>query len=389
MIISCPECAGPFEVPDEQIAALVQVQCPHCAFRMILDFAAANDPGLVEQGMKMASGFRSAADYRASAQPTTGEAITPAPAPDDAIEAAPTPAPDDAITSTPAAAQAVTPAPAEPVPEPEVAAAAASPSPAPAPEREEEIPVRVTAPVQEVPAAPSRTEDPDDAVQTTIITPMERPVVRTPPPSEPARPAQSQPAAAARGPGDAAVAVAGDLAATADAAPVPFGDGFDEDAPTMIVSASEARRRAEQQAEDTDEPTTVIAARAAAPAAAAAAAAPVGEDDETPSGRLPPHTPPGRAKTSISSDDEEVSARRRPLGEQEADGERKRRQPRLDSLDNFGPQQTEGETMSTWGIVVLLLLLLVAGGLVAGSLALEDTPDPRPLIEKLYRKYLQ
>ncbi|MBC8074251.1 MAG: hypothetical protein IAG13_38380, partial [Deltaproteobacteria bacterium] len=64
MIIACPDCSGPFELRDGDIAELVQLACPHCSFRMILDFAAANDPRLVEVGMKMASGYRSAADYR-------------------------------------------------------------------------------------------------------------------------------------------------------------------------------------------------------------------------------------------------------------------------------------------------------------------------------------
>ena len=69
MIIACPECAGPFELRDDDIAALVQLACPHCRFTMILDFAAANDASLVEAGMRMASGYRSAADYRRAALP--------------------------------------------------------------------------------------------------------------------------------------------------------------------------------------------------------------------------------------------------------------------------------------------------------------------------------
>ena len=54
MIIACPDCESPFELRDENIAALVQLECPSCSFRMILDFAAANDASLVEDGMKMA-----------------------------------------------------------------------------------------------------------------------------------------------------------------------------------------------------------------------------------------------------------------------------------------------------------------------------------------------
>ena len=128
MIISCPECAGPFEVQDDRIAALVQVACPHCAFRMILDFAAATDPGLVEQGMRMASGFRSAADYHASVQ------LAPAP-----VEAEPIEVELEATTDEPAAPtlEIVQPA-AEPVRTPRVPPVRARPepvSPGPSPPR--------------------------------------------------------------------------------------------------------------------------------------------------------------------------------------------------------------------------------------------------------------
>jgi hypothetical protein len=64
LIIACPECTSPFEVADGHIAPLVQVECPTCNFRMILDFEAANDASLREQGMAMAQGFRDEASYR-------------------------------------------------------------------------------------------------------------------------------------------------------------------------------------------------------------------------------------------------------------------------------------------------------------------------------------
>jgi len=48
VIIACPECTKPFEVEDSEIAPLVQIECPHCVFRMILDFEAANDASLIE-----------------------------------------------------------------------------------------------------------------------------------------------------------------------------------------------------------------------------------------------------------------------------------------------------------------------------------------------------
>ncbi|HLT38894.1 MAG TPA: hypothetical protein VK034_21550, partial [Enhygromyxa sp.] len=64
MIIACPECTNPFEIADGHIAPLVQIECPTCNFRMILDFEAANDASLREEGMGMAQGFRDAASYR-------------------------------------------------------------------------------------------------------------------------------------------------------------------------------------------------------------------------------------------------------------------------------------------------------------------------------------
>jgi hypothetical protein len=64
LIIACPECTGPFELADGNIAPLVQIECPTCNFRMILDFEAANDTSLREDGMALAQGFRDAGSYR-------------------------------------------------------------------------------------------------------------------------------------------------------------------------------------------------------------------------------------------------------------------------------------------------------------------------------------
>lgn len=63
MFVVCPSCAGPFRIPADQIAPLVQIACPHCEFRMILDFEAANDPSLVEPGQLLAQGFETAEQY--------------------------------------------------------------------------------------------------------------------------------------------------------------------------------------------------------------------------------------------------------------------------------------------------------------------------------------
>src|SRR5574338_400606 len=63
MFVVCPSCAGPFRLPADQIAPLVQVACTHCEFRMILDIEAANDPSLAERGQLFAQGFESAEAY--------------------------------------------------------------------------------------------------------------------------------------------------------------------------------------------------------------------------------------------------------------------------------------------------------------------------------------
>ena len=63
MIIACPSCHGPFEIPNGQIAPLVQVDCPNCGVRNIFDFAAANDPSLIEEAHGRAAGFLSADAY--------------------------------------------------------------------------------------------------------------------------------------------------------------------------------------------------------------------------------------------------------------------------------------------------------------------------------------
>ena len=91
MIIACPDCESPFELRDENIAELVQLECPSCSFRMILDFAAANDAALVEDGMKMASGFRSAADYHAALAVAVPVPQPVAPAPEPELPVAPVP----------------------------------------------------------------------------------------------------------------------------------------------------------------------------------------------------------------------------------------------------------------------------------------------------------
>ena len=63
MFIVCPSCSGPYRIAAEQIAPLVQTACPHCEYRVILDFEAANEPSLREAGHQFAQGFESAGAY--------------------------------------------------------------------------------------------------------------------------------------------------------------------------------------------------------------------------------------------------------------------------------------------------------------------------------------
>lgn len=63
MFIVCPSCSGPYRIAADQIAPLVQTACPHCEYRVILDFEAANDPSLREAGTQLAQGFESIEAY--------------------------------------------------------------------------------------------------------------------------------------------------------------------------------------------------------------------------------------------------------------------------------------------------------------------------------------
>lgn len=63
MFIVCPSCSGPYRIAADQISALVQVACPHCEYKVILDFEAANDPALREPGHQYAQGYEDAKAY--------------------------------------------------------------------------------------------------------------------------------------------------------------------------------------------------------------------------------------------------------------------------------------------------------------------------------------
>lgn len=329
MIIACPECEGPFEVRDGDIAELVQIECPHCRFRMILDFAAANDASLLESGMRMASGFRSAADYRRAAAGPAGIRVAEAaelPAAELPAAELPDAAPAPVEIAAPPAAQVAEPARA-PVPpaaervSPPTTFPVAPPASVPAPAAP---PVAASAPTTRPPIIPIGLDDDDDASETIVRTPgVGRPTVigMAPPP---ARTEIAAPRAAetetepARSRADA----------LADAGvPEPI------DAPAPARTEAAAARPAPR-------PTPAVPAREPATTPAAAT----------------PRTRPARPEAPAPIPDEALEPAPRRSG--------------------------------AFGTVVLMILLLTVVGLTAASIVRKNTPDPRPLLEDLYRQYV-
>jgi hypothetical protein len=342
MIIACPECEGPFEVRDGDIAELVQIECPHCRFRMILDFAAANDASLVEAGMRMASGFRSAADYRRAAGAPAGIRVA------EAAEVA-----------------ALLPEIAAPPPEiaaqlPEVAAQL--------PEVAAQLPVTAPPPV----TAP----EPDRAP----VAPAAERV--SPPTAVPVAPPASVPAP-----------VAPPVAAAAPAAPRPIVPiGLDDDdasetivrtpavgRPTVIGMAPPPARTETRAAEAETEPARSRAdalAQAGVPepidAPPPRTEAPVARPTPRPTPVTPPREP---ATTPAAATPATATPRARPA--------RIEAPAALDEAVEPEPRRS-----GAFGTVVLMILLLTVVGLTAASIVRKNTPDPRPLLEDLYRQYV-
>lgn len=324
MIIACPECTSPFELRDGDIAELVQLECPHCRFRMILDFAAANDPRLVEVGMKMASGYRSASDYRAATAPRAPLHVAEAePVANEAAARA------DESARAEAAARADAAARAEAAREAEAARARA----------ESEAAARVAA-------------------------------------DEAARAAMAREAQAAR--------------LTHMAADAEWDD--DEGAPTR-VAASAAPRRAE--------PTTPAAT---APPTTSRAATQIGVGPVVPARTgetvigAPPRAPdnrPSEETTEPARQRDEVVPRpveevRARSAEAPARVERPaRRAPEPVAMPEPELDLDERKKGGIFGALVLVLLLVLAVGITIASVIRKNTPDPRPLLEDLYRQYLQ
>lgn len=340
MIIACPQCTGPFELRDTDVAELVQLDCPHCRFRMILDFAAANDPRLVEAGMRMASGYRSAGEYRRAVapgarpslvavdEPTPVAAEAPAPAPRVAAEAPR--APEPRIVEAPRAA------------EPRVAEAPAAPA-APATERVAAQTVVAPAPT------PAADVDFDMDLPTRVATPRQPTQIGVAPPGVPMPVFEP-----------AARVVHDDRAEP----PSPRPAGVEirsEPRPTPAVEAPVSRPAATRAPEPrAAEPRPAEVPTATNPRAAAAAA----QTRPLPEPAEPAPTQP-RARPERRSIPEPVA---------------------VASIDEgLEPAPRRGGALGAFFLVLLLVLVV---GLTVASVVRKNTIDPRPLLEDLYRQYI-
>jgi hypothetical protein len=169
MFVLCPSCAGPFRIPADQIAPLVQIACPHCEFRMILDFEAANDPSLAEPGQLFAQGFDSAEAYFSVYSHVGPQAdVTPrrVEAPARPVEATRPAAAETPVTKAPPTSPAPTPV--------SVQTPVATPTPTPTP-------------------TPTVTEAPRSVGTKTIIQAPKKPASMEPRPAEPVIPPSSGP----------------------------------------------------------------------------------------------------------------------------------------------------------------------------------------------------
>jgi hypothetical protein len=417
MIIACPECTRPFELRDDHIAALIQIECPSCHFRMILDFAAANDPALVESGMRMASGFRTAAEFRAW---SGGGAAVAAAAGGSARTSPVTP---------PAAVRTIAPRPGVPA-------------------SDEATTLSVPRVIEPVIGEPELYDEPDDPsiqvrprsagtavppVRERTITPREVAYTPRDPRGEVSETMTTRPA-----PGRTPSPAADDVYDEDDGPPLPSASSSnrtplhvsldasmeEDDAPTQIHAPGarpyevgrgsdvivrrplpETRPQPPADGYEYGEPGTgapqSLYTTEPAPRyePASAGAPPMADLAPEPARRtvtmtpvverMPPHTPPGpvprvdAGAPAGASGPAPAGAPMAPMPE--AERAPRSRAPRFETFD----APAEAPKRSIGGTIVVLLLLLLSLGLVGASLALENTPDPRPLLEKAYRKYIK
>jgi hypothetical protein len=320
VIIACPECTQPFQVEDGDIAPLVQIECPHCAFRMILDFEAANDASLIEAGMQMAQGFFSEAEYRSA---VGGGSIASQPF-------------QPAETSSPAARLHAVPEP-EPTPEveptPELATAPRSRVPRTQPPSEKP-PVRLSPtpeiePEFEPEIAPEPEPDkPPVRMSRATFEPAPEP---TPPKPSRARPtliAHTAPPPALRPPGQSGAGVP--LNVDEPGTPVPIDREVDVEV-------------------EFDEPQPSPDAR-----------------------HSPPHTPPVLAPMARPELEEPThpaaDSQSRPVASREA--------------EPVATTEKKPSVAATVLKVILLLLLLAIAGVMVWSLIETGNPNPLPMLQE-------
>ncbi len=318
MIIACPECTSPFQVEDGDIAPLVQVECPTCKFRMILDFEAANDASLVEEGMGMAQGFFSEADYRQAVGAGALAAATPAATaphlhavsePEPAIE--PEPAPE--------------PTPVQPV---ELVAVAPEPRTPPTQPPPEHPPVRQP-PVQVEPT-PEPTPVVEPVQLDTPAAAVDKPPVRIPRP--PVQPDAGGPEVqrSAR-----ATLIAYTAPPPAQRPPTPVTTSEPEDIPVDIDA-------------DVEQPSVEVRPT-----------------------HVPPHTPPVD-RPPVAEPEPPRPVLQVPPTEQPTKPE----ETKPEQVDK--PKRS---VVGTILLVILLLLVASVAGLLGWAFAETGSPDPRPLLQ--------
>jgi predicted Zn finger-like uncharacterized protein len=324
LIIACPECTSPFQVVDGQIAALVQVECPTCRFRMILDFAAANDAALREDGMQYAQGFLDEATYRQavggeSYSTVSSQAVGPE------LHAVPEPEP-------------------ELEPEPEPVAQVAEPvrrssfTPAPDPQ-----PVQPVAPVQPQ-AEPARAKPPVRA-RPTLIAHTAPPPVRQPAELIP----QTAPTGSAVGPAFEPQAEA-EIDTHVGRAPM-----AEVAAPVEVPRPADNAQLevpADEFSVDLDEPEPETRTPQPRPR-------PVEQAEP----RTPPHSPAPPSTTRPTPDEPEVPAiEPKPPEQDEQTG-------------------TKGSGLRTALLMLMLLILMGAAGLMGWSVIETQDPNPLPMLK--------
>ena len=328
MIIACPSCSSPYQLRDKDVASLVQVECPSCDSRVILDFEAANDPSLVEAGTQTTNSYADEAAYFSHSGALAA--------------AAPAPKPAAPISRPPAAV----PKPAAPISRPAAAAPGfAAPKPAPPAPR----------PVAAPPAPAPR--------------PVARPAAAAPAPQPKAQPTAARASASSTGPKKTIAMMGG--------TPVSLRPA---EAPAELEPAHEAvPLELDLPVEPEGGDATVSQAQMMADAVEAAA--------EESTRRNPPHTP--ISSPSTVNPEAEGGQSLFNLEDSAAAESRADLHAPLDVEMAASPSPKPEKKESSLGRVALLLIIFIIGGalaLVAVAFVQNGDPNPLPLIDQLLIK---